>query len=146
MDKPNAQKVAYKYASTLQEKIKRLRELVKLGDPAAERELDIISKRIGTSQIPSNAPRQVRQVAMAMLDSAFRADMDAKDALYVHQDKYGYDKGTWFVGPNIGNGTSMLFKEDGKWYYRKAWSDYPDREMKGGFREALSNASIYYTG
>jgi hypothetical protein len=95
-------------------------------------------------------PEQVRQVYETMAANAKEAD-ELKDSVYIGlqgpEDWNSKTHHEWCVGDNYERGSfSMIFRPDlDKWFYRDKWSG-EDREMKGGFNEALSNASIWYTG
>lgn len=97
--------------------------------------------------LPVNIPDEVRQVAEALVKNGAEADLSADMACYVSGSAVSpgiYAEGEWVVGPNFeGMGGGMAYK-NGAWFYID-----PEGEripIRGGLREALSNASIWYTG
>jgi hypothetical protein len=103
----------------------------------------------------TDAPAQVLEVHNAMLANArerFGDDTDDIRPVYTRPED-NYDSttneykmtGNWIVGCNFeGWGPSMIFK-GGVWFYR-SWRDGEDKPMAAGHEEALSNASIFFTG
>ena len=97
------------------------------------------AKKNPGSRIPSNAPQEVRQVAETLIKNGAEAELPPNLAAYVR-----FSNGEWIVGPNFeGSGAGMSYR-NGLWFY----IDYEGerKPMKNGFQEALSNASIWYTG
>jgi hypothetical protein len=94
-------------------------------------------------------PDQVREVCRVMKANAEEARWVREDPVYVsfHWNTLGRDE--WCIGDNYDNyergcSFNMIFR-DGKWFYRDKWTG-EDKEMVGGFKEAMGNASIWYTG
>ena len=99
----------------------------------------------------TNAPAEVIEVHEAMIRNAkarwSEEDFEALSPVYTREEESYPDykpNGNWLVGANYeGMGPSMLFKK-GEWWYRYGYR--ADQPMKGGYREALGNASCFFTG
>jgi hypothetical protein len=137
------------------------RQLTKHGEPLRLQEAKDIaeadSRSPGTCQsarnnpssrpLPPGTPDEVRQVAEALIKNGAEAGFSADLACYVSGSAVSpgtYAEGEWVVGPNFeGRGGGMAYK-NGAWFY----IDYEGERIpiRGGLREAMSNASIWYTG
>ena len=113
-------------------------------------------------RVPSNAPKQVKQVAKAWVKSAIQAGEEQivengetgaeakgtrgfwKDRLYVYAEDS--DKGPrWVVGDDYDRATNMIYYPDSdEWYSMPNYGS--ERLMRGGFRNALGSAEIIWTG
>jgi len=113
-------------------------------------------------RVPSNAPKQVKQVAKAWVQSAIKAGEEViaeegetgaeakgtrgfwKDRLYVYVEDS--DKGPrWVVGDNYDRATNMIYYPDSdEWYSMPSYGS--ERLMRGGFQNALGSAEIIWTG
>jgi len=93
-------------------------------------------------------PDQVREVCRVMKANAEEA-RELEDSVYVsyHKPETWNTLGCaeWCVGDNYERGSFSMIFRDGKWFYRDKWTG-EDKEMVGGFKEAVGNASIWYTG
>ena len=98
-----------------------------------------------------NAPEEVQAVHNEMMANARQRwteeEMEYMRPVYTHRGDSGYPNyeldGSWIVGPNYeGMGPWMMWK-DGEWSYRGGRAD---KSMPGGFKEAMSNAKIFFTG
>ena len=112
--------------------------------------------------IPSKAPREVKQVAKAWEENAMKAaetniaeDGETgsearstmkfwKDRLYVSEMRS--DKGPrWLISDNYERASTMVYYPDSdEWYYMPLYGS--ESLMRGGTREALANAKIFWTG
>jgi len=99
----------------------------------------------------AKAPTEVREVIKALHKNATQRLLDdADDDSFVAEDLVcaGFDEESneWYVGSNFEDGSStMIFKQDNKWYYRRPYAEN-DRLAPNGYKEMLSNASIFFTG
>jgi len=112
--------------------------------------------------IPSNAPRQVKEVAKAWLESALKAAEEIiasegetgseaastrrfwKGRLYVDEDMRD-GKPAWSVGDNYDrSGYLHYYPDTDEWFYMAPYGS--EKLIRGGFREALANAEIMWTG
>ena len=112
--------------------------------------------------IPSKAPREVKQVAKAWERNAMEAGKQQvkedgetgsearstmrfwKDRLYVSEMRS--DKGPrWLISDNYERASTMVYYPDSdEWYYMPLYGS--ESLMRGGTREALANAKIFWTG
>ncbi|MHC4213916.1 MAG: hypothetical protein ACYSWP_11140 [Planctomycetota bacterium] len=119
-------------------------------------------------------PDQVQKVADAFRASAMKAaeqiishngetGQDAentrsfwKNRLYINPSPRG-GKPAWLIGDNYDRGPSLIFypeegawarsesiEDSGSWYYMPSYGE--EEKIAGGFEEALSNATIMWTG
>ena len=90
-------------------------------------------------------PVEVFQVRAALLENAHLHWAD--DPEFAQSMVYTTVRtGEWLVGVNAeGFGASMIYKPDGKWYYRSP-STGEDTEAKAGFEEMCCNARCFFTG
>jgi hypothetical protein len=91
------------------------------------------------TRIPSNAPRQVKQVAKASIQNAKEAGDDDRVHISNHEE------GRWVIGDNYEQMANLVYYEGkDEWYYMPNWGS--EKLIQGGLREALANASIMWTG
>ena len=114
------------------------------------------------SRIPSSAPAEVKKVAKAFLANAKKAGkMNVKELgekgkeakqtmdfwagrLYVEFDKTK-DGPRWSVGDNYERTPFLIHYPDlDKWMIMSPYGS--ERPIRGGFKEALANAEIMFTG
>ena len=91
------------------------------------------------TRIPSNAPREVKQVAKASIENAKEAGDDDRVHISNHEE------GRWVIGDNYEQMPNLVYYEGkDEWYYMPNWGS--EKLIRGGLREALANASIMWTG
>ena len=128
--------------------------------------LSMISRVASTTRqgggIPSNAPRQVKKVSEAWVGSALKAAEEAiaedgetgsdaadtlsfwKNRLYVSEDMRN-GRQAWSVGDNYDRSPSLIYYPDtDEWFYMRSYGS--EKPIRGGFREALANAKVMWTG
>ena len=89
-------------------------------------------------------PSEVKQVVREMEDNAEKAQEPANSVFVSHNVENGDH--VWVIGDNYERiALNLVYKND-IWYYRYSNSDERDREMPGGFKEAMANAKTFYTG
>jgi hypothetical protein len=101
-------------------------------DPFAPEDLD------GLGQ--GDPPAEVQQVVAAMIANAKSGGFD-EDRVY-----WGEEDGRWSVGDNYEQHSLWLVYTDGVWSYHDRFRDPEEWPMPGGFREAMGNAQIFFTG
>lgn len=97
------------------------------------------SRRRKNPRAPANAPDEVKQVAEAMVQSAAEAGSSEKRVSVRHR----FDN-SWSLTDNYEQVPIIMIYRDGQWSIR----DFEGEEapMRGGFSEAMENASIFFTG
>ena len=78
---------------------------------------------------------------------------------YEYTDEYGYKdqaynklpepkvSHVWFISDNYERGGGhLLFKEGDGWYYRRDYSEGPDKPIKRGLAGAIANAELMFHG
>lgn len=88
-------------------------------------------------------PNEVKQVVNTMQDNATKAGQ-LEDSVYVASNMEQGDE-VWVIGDNYERVSLNLVYKNGVWYYRDSYGEL-DKPMKNGFKEALANAQVFYTG
>ena len=96
-----------------------------------------------TAEPSPKMPKEVKQVVNAMQDNATKAGQ-LEDSVYVASSMEQGEK-TWVIGDNYERVSLNLVYKNGVWYYRDSYGEL-DKPMKNGFKEALANAQVFYTG
>jgi len=117
------------------------------GTPALADEDNIVkvskTRRNPRSLVPSGAPEEVVEVAETLLANAKEAGFsETFQPVYVSQ----HGPKEWHVGSNFEDSALWLHYIDGTWYYWNPYEEEPLKPMRGGFKEALANARIWWTG
>lgn len=98
---------------------------------------------LGSLAASTPTPREVLLVHAAARKSAIDADLP-DDAAYLSIS--GADKGVWTISDNYERFTSTaLIYDNGRWYTRELTSGEP-RKGPISFREAMSNATLFFHG
>ena len=100
-------------------------------------------------------PPEVLEVHNALTENARQVYTDPEDfeaiaPVYTYPEDYweGAERkytGAWVTGGNREDGRPVMVWEDGVWFYHSTRSGHR-RPMEGGHDEAMSNASIFWTG
>ena len=124
------------------------------------------SYKIQTEQMIKNAPDEVKQVFKEMQANAAKAaeyqikdknenGQEAEhirdfwqDAIFFRFDK---ERNQYSFSNNYGGYISLFYRvdEEPHWVYWDRWGDDGDggfKPMKNGFKEAMANASVFFTG
>jgi hypothetical protein len=91
-------------------------------------------------------PDEVRQVAEAMAANAVAGEFDADRAYASFTEAGKYGPAQWTIGDNYEQHSLWLVYTDGVWSYRDQYRDPEEWPMRGGFKEAMANAQIFFTG
>lgn len=94
----------------------------------------------------ATAPDEVRRVAEAMVKNAESGGFDEDRVFWGFDAANEYHPDQWFIGDNYEQETLWMHYRDGEWWYFDALRHPSDWPMKGGFREAMANAQIFFTG
>jgi hypothetical protein len=105
---------------------------------------DVHEPSIMSTHEPSvRMPKEVKQVVAVMQDNAVKAGQP-EDSAYAGRNIENGEE-VWVIGDNYERFDTNLAYKNGIWYYRPSYIG-TDKPMKNGFREALANANIFYTG
>jgi hypothetical protein len=88
-------------------------------------------------------PAEVARVFKALKANAKKAG-DA-DRAYMSSPAIAVHDGEWSLGDNYERSPNYMIYRDGKWFTRAMHSGH-DKPMRGGSREAMANAEIFFTG
>ena len=92
-----------------------------------------------TEAAKPKVPAEVARVFKALKANAKEAG--DSDRAYM-----SFEYGAWVLGDNYERSPNFLvYDEHGKWFTRAMHSGH-DKPMRGGSREAMANAEIFFTG
>lgn len=110
-----------------------------------EEEFGLIGKggtRTTTEPSRMKMPTEIANVVKAMKLNAKQAGRPS-DTVYVSGPNEPYNE--WIVADNYERSPYSIIYRDGKWFYRNMWNGQ-DSKMRGGYNEAMSAASMFFTG
>ncbi len=91
-------------------------------------------------------PDEVRQVTEAMVANAIEGEFDADRVYSGFDEATKYGPAHWSIGDNYEQHSLWMVYTDGVWSYHDRFRDPEEWPMPGGFKEAMGNAQIFFTG